>query len=642
MGYKKVVFAILAVFIMFALSGCGQSGTAEGVPQATDGSFSGGKEAENINLKSVDVKAEGNDTTVTLSFVSGSRNSGDSSESSIDYVPKYKAYTLSDHARFVVEIPGLQWWDFERDTQYTTEDLANTKVKSLFGLVTYNERPYQLYLQLDADSTVTVTQKSNTLVLKFSPKQTDSSEKYYVIANSFYDYKDGNIAQSYDITPTFCEDLKHKVLISKPFNSESEANQLKNKLLKDLGVLINDEDIKVIKLKTETLPAFSFSKDEMSVYDVAVYAKIASATKQKAEVTLPGGYYLATSNDKNEIAYKKKVQIDDSSSDNNGDQLDELWLINEANNTKEKIGDEYNGIYSAKFSSDGKKLAFLDIDLDSDYSASQLYIYSFETKELRNLSEEGLGNVSTYDWGADSNTLYTVSQLGVAETAQLLKCDLTKSSDSMVSSVKDQQITPNYDGGLTFANGKIYLRDIDESTQDFIIYEIDTTNPSADWVKLANGAVFDVSADSKYMFVEKYLTDADTQNVPDNTDTSQDDQQNSNYSDDEVPNIDLTIINLSTKEQKKIITSKQIYKAGWMDNDTIFYLVRSASSDAAFPYLLKTINADASNDKELCQISGYYVESTGTEDSFYLMDNKEVSDNLMNYVTYTIKKADIE
>ncbi len=631
MLYKKIIFAAFAVFVLFGITGCGQNGasTAESnVPQATDGSYSGGKQAEDVNLKSIDVKTEGDDTIVSLSFVKGSRNSGEGDESSIDYTPTYKAYLQADHARFVVEIPDLQWWDFERDTQYTTESLANTKLKGMFGLATYNERPYQLYLQLDADSIVTVNEKANTITLRFSPKQTDSKEKYYVVANSFYEYKDGNITQSYELTPTLCSDLNHKVLISKAFDSQSDAQALKTKILNELGVIINDEDIKVVKLKTEVLPTFDFTKDEMAIYDVAVLAKVGSAQKQKVEVTIPGGYYVAKSPDATQLLYKKRVDVEDKSSQSSG-QLEELWLINDTTNTKEKIGDEYNGIYSAKYSSDGSKVAFLDIDLDSDFSSSELYVYNFSTKELRNLSEEGLGNVTTYVWG-DSNTLYTVSQLGLSETAQLLKCDLTKSSEDMVSSIKDQQVTPNYDGGLVYANGKLYLRDIDAATEEFIIYEIDPSG--ADWVKIASGVAFDVSADGKYMFVESYV--ADTQAEGDNV--------SDNYSDNEVPLTDITIIDLSNKQTKKIVSSKSVYKAGWIDNDNLFYVVNQDSAEATFPYILKTINKDGNSTSDVCQLSGYNIQPTGVQDTYYLMDSKEITDGQLKYVTYTIKKEDLD
>jgi|GEM_PF-5439997 len=636
---KKIAFAVIAVFILFGLSAC-SGASSVGVPQATDGSYVGGKSADNVNLKSIDVTTEGEDTIVSLSFVSGSRNSGEGDESSIDYVPEYKAYMMTDHARFVVEIPDLQWWDFERDTQYTTDDLANTKIKSIFGLATYNERPYQLYLQLDADSNITVTEKSNTLIIRFSPKETTSTEKYYVIANSYCDYKDGNISQSYGLTPTVCTDLQHKVLISKAFDSESDANKLKAKLLNDLGVIINDDDIKVEKLKTDTLPTFDFTKDEMAVYDVAVFAKTGDSTKQKADITIPGGYYLASSSDGTELAYKKRVEVTDGSSD----QLDELWIINNSDSSKQKIGDEYNGIYSAKYSKDGKKIAFLDIDLDSDYSSSELYVYNFETQELRNLSEEGLGNVTTYAWGDDDNTLYTVSQLGVEDTAQLLKCDLSKSSDQMVSSVRDQQVTPNYDGGLKYVNGKLYLRDYDASADDFVIYQIDPSG--SEWNKVAYGVIFNISADGKYMFVESYeqtTEESEADNTsPASTDTSQEDVEGNDYSDDEVPNTDITIVELSTNKQTKIITGKQVYKAGWADNDTLYYVLKQTGDSATFPYILKTVNIDGGSAKDVCQLSGYCVVPTGAEGCYYLMDTKDISDDVIKYVTYTIRKADLE
>lgn len=639
---KKAALAVIALLILFSITGCDSGGAASvetGIPQASDGSYAGGQQADNVNLKSISVESQGDDTIVSLSFVSGSRNSGEGDESSIDYVPEYKAYMQKDHARFVVEIPNLRWWDFERDSAYTAADLTNTKIKGVFGLATYNERPYQLYLQLDEDSNVIVTESSNTITIKFSPKDTTSQEKYYVLANAYYDYKDGNIAQSYGLTPTLCDDSQHKVLISEPFDSESKANELKAKILDELGVIISDEDIKVSKLATDKLPTFDFTKDEMAVYDVAVYAKIGDSQKQKAEITIPGGYYLSTSSDCTQIAYKKRVEIQDNSSD----QIEELWVINNSDNSKQKIGDEYNGIYSAKFSSDGKKIAFLDIDIYSNYSASELYVYDFGTKELRNLSEEGLGSVSTYAWGDNSNTLYTVSQLGVENVAQLLKCDLTKSSGDMVTSVRDQAVTPNYDGGLTYANSKLYLRDYDAQSDDFIIYEIDPSG--AQWNKLANGVIFNISPDGKYMFVESYIKNDEEQKAenPDKSDdTSKDDFEDANYSDDEVPNTDVIVIDLATKEQKKVISAQKVYKAGWASNDKIYYVLKQNTDDAAFSYVLKTMNKDGSSISDVCQIATYNVLPTGTEGSYYLTDTKDISDDVIKYVTYTIKKADLE
>ena len=86
---------------------------------------------------------------------------------------------------------------------------------------------------------------------------------------------------------------------------------------------------------------------------------------------------------------------------------DALFLIDVKSGKREKLTFDLSSIFTAKWSPDGKKIAFVG----NKSNASDIYMYDFETKKLNNLTNDVFSD-SEPSWSFDNNKIVFISDRG--------------------------------------------------------------------------------------------------------------------------------------------------------------------------------------------------------------------------------------
>lgn len=443
-------------------------------------SASGGvsKPGEKINLKDIDITAEGGDTVVTLSMLSGSRKAN-FAESKLTKLPEYEITQLEQPQRLMIKLSGISFWDYEPKQSWSLSNF----VLGVFRELPANDDSLIIYIQLSRNAGFSVQESEGDLIIRLTPGQENAESKYFCLSNSFFEYQEGTWPSDIDMTPVLCSDLENKLLISKPFDTEQAAETYMEKTNSSLKSVMPDNTLYVAQIGKDALPDFPVSADYSAAVGKSVVIK--DGVLMDTPLMLQHGRYLASASD-GRIAFSRRYKPDEPALEQDIYLLSEkLWILDPNGRVQQLDVPDFYWIDTAAFSADGRYLCILDVSIENRV----LYIYDFALSKLINLGEEGFGNqTAAYAWSDLSDALYAMTGYG---SMQMMSCMFAKDGTFRISAVEE---TPGSEGRLGVTGGKLFYAD--KAGYTGVIYEIGDSRR-----KITKGIDFDISPDGKTMLV---------------------------------------------------------------------------------------------------------------------------------------------
>ncbi len=434
--------------------------------------------AENINLKDIDITAQGSNTVVTLSLLSGSRKAG-YPESKLTRLPEYEISLLEQPQRLMIKLSNISFWDYTPKQNWAFSEF----VLGLFREVPANEKSLIIYIQLSRTAEFTVQESEGDLVVELKPGTENAESKFFCLSNSFYEHQEGLWPQDIDMTPVLCADLENKLLISRPFETRQEAQAFMESANQTLKAVLPDSSLYVSQIGKDALPAFISNADFSAADGRSVVMK--DGVMMQTPLLLQNGKYLASAAD-GRIAFSRRYKPEEPALEQDIYLLSEkLWML-DPNGRVQKIDvPDFYYIDSAAFSADGRYLCLLDVSMENRV----LYVYDFVTSVLINLGEEGFGNqTAAFAWSDKSDILYAMTGYG---SMQMMSCSFNEDATFNISAVEE---AAGSEGRLKVASGRIFFAD--NAGYSGVIYEI-----GAKRRKVTEGMDFAVSPDAKTMLV---------------------------------------------------------------------------------------------------------------------------------------------
>lgn len=443
---KYIKLLIIIIIIIALLAGCRTDNPPPESTPTPDQTATGGvpEPAENVNVKDIDILQKGDSTVITISMLSGSRQNG-YNESKLAELPEYEITLLEKPERLKITLDHISFWDYEPKESW---ELSNFVV-GLFREVPADNDKLILYVQLTQNATFTYEQIDGDLVITLTPGEMVAAPDYFCVADGFLEHQDGTWPDSIEMQPVLCSDGINKLLISQPFNSESEAMSFaaqKNIVLQNI---IKDKEIYVVSLQAGTLPSHEHSDGTTSLEDYSVV--LSQDVVVKTPPILENGKYLASSKD-GRIAFSRRYKPEEPSLEQDVYLYsDKVWILDPNGRMTELDVPEFFSVEKAAFSSDGTLLAILDVSIEN----SVLYVYDFEKGEPYNLGEEGFGSLTySFVWSDTKNTLYAMTGSDEA-SIQLKGCDFEEENRNIYA-VEEKAGGP---GSLDINNDGIYFAD---------------------------------------------------------------------------------------------------------------------------------------------------------------------------------------
>lgn len=468
----RLIFTL--IIILGIVSGCSyidQPANTTATPaQPTGGEAHPG---EKINLKDINIASDQGQTVVTLSMLSGSRNAG-YAESKLTKLPEYEIYELEQPQRLMVMLHDISFWDYTEKPSWEFSDF----VLGLFREVPANENSLIIYIQLSCNVEYTVEEAEGDLILRLTPGSKNEEQKYFCLSNSFPEYQDGTWPGSVNMTPVLCADLKNILLISRPFDTEQEADSFKDTADETLKAALPGNTVYVAQFGSNVLPDYT-DRDYSAAVGKSVVMK--QGVLMNTPLLLQNGKYLASAQD-GRIAFSR------SYSSNEPDVYpisEKLWILDPNGRIQNIDVPEFYSIDKASFSPDGNFISILDVSIENRV----LYVYDFSTGELINLGEEGFGSdTAAFAWSDINNTLYAVTG---EESMHIMSCAFSSSGTFTMKEIGE---SPGPEGKLRVSQGRLFFSD---STGDSgKIYDI-----GVKLREITNGIDFTVSPDGKTMLV---------------------------------------------------------------------------------------------------------------------------------------------
>lgn len=466
---KFLRLTLTAIIILGVLSGCSSAyqppGNTATPAQSTGGEAQpGGK----INLKDIDITTEHDQTVITLSMLNGSRAIG-YAESKLTKLPEYEIKELEQPQRIMIKLHDISFWDYTEKPSWALSGF----VLGVFKEVPANDDSLIIYIQLSRSAEYAVEEEEGDLILRLSPGSENEGLKYFCLSNSFFEYQDGTWPKSVDMTPVLCMDHKNILLVSKPFDTENDANAFKDAANEALKPALPNNEVYVTQLGKGILPDYN-SKDFSAALGKSVVMK--QGVLVDTPLLLQNGKYLAASSD-GRIAFSRRY-----SSENLGvyPLSEKLWVLDPNGRIQSVDVPDFYSIKKAAFSPDGRFLSILDVSIDNRV----LYVYDFTSGAFINLGEEGFGDTASFAWSDVSDTLYAVTGY---ETMKIMSCKFSSDNAFSIDPVEE---TGGSEGKLGVSQGRLFF-----AGSKGKIYETRTMR------EITEGIDFLVSPDGKTMLV---------------------------------------------------------------------------------------------------------------------------------------------
>lgn len=455
--------------------------------------YNGGsaKTNKNINVSEAKVQNNADGAKVQLKFKLGSKASG-VDETNIGSVPEFSVYCLENPYRMVVKISSVTFWDYEDSFEgINSEGIAIDMFRPYTS--TLNEGDSQdiyLFFQMKNDLAFKVSENSDSIEIDVKKAGEQSGEKaWYVISSLYYDWE--KMIDQVELNPTSTNDFTKQVLISKPFASQEDAKSFADSIAPVLQQLNLSEALAIKEMAKGELPLYDDNSDDSVFINNPVIS--VGGNERTLPLLMSYGQYLCSTPDGKTMLFAKDISFE---VENDVKFYVELWTTEISGKaTKLNIG-EFAAIDKAAFSPDGKKLALLNNT--SNYS---LEVYDYDTNEIINLGEEGIGNmVANFSWDEHSNLMHVVA--GDNGVFQMKTYDFSKPYGSRITVLSETPLDQN--AGFKYSGGQLYydIQTITEQGYDGTIYRIGNGQST----QVAKGISFEISPDGKYIAV-KDITD---------------------------------------------------------------------------------------------------------------------------------------
>lgn len=583
---RKFIALFLSFFLSASLSGCSKQ-ASEPISEVASPDVvsaaspmsgvlaSGGKAvSENttewINATSLDIiSSSETNAQVNIQFVLGSARDG-MDEAIIDYVPEYNVYYLEHPARLVVELQNLSFWSYENTLAVPEDSLFY----GIFKQIESTNNGFSIIFQLRDDVDVQVKDEKNTLSLDFTVREKqDDGKYYYVMADARNEFNTSGITKG-DLFPSYSNDLNNIVLLSKPYKTEAEATADLQQLIADNNALSENNTFE-IGLEGNDLPSYGDQSKFAAVYSQKVISQ--NGQSDTLPVVIPDGLYLGSTPDGSLALFSKQEAVDNSEN-----TYDTLWVLDASGRVKPLYEIEFSSIDEAKFSPDGRRVAFLDKSGED----SILYVYDLDTAFLSNLSEEGLDSMtSSFIWDSLGTAIYAIS--GSDDSQQLVKYDFAiQNEDARVTAVEEYEIG---EGDLGYLNGELYYTNVSENNEE-VIYKIKPEGGLH--TEFSKGSSFCFSPDGQYMTLLRSVADIAGSTVSDDEGMS------------ESNNVTFVLHNMQTNEEVMIEDNAYITTYTWAPDGKVYY-TKSISDDfsSEFSFLLRYYDPTTSQIVDVAELS---------------------------------------
>lgn len=433
-----VVAAMLALSML--LPACQPAGTSASGIESTR-SMSGGQDlGSDVNLKNISVAGDGKTTVITMSFIKGSRKSA-VNETKLNVVPEYSASLLSFPQRLRVTL-NVDYWDYQKNDGW----FRNSLVCGSFKTFNSADNTFSLYFQLTGDTSASFEEKGNRLVVTLQARKSDAVKSYFVGLNAYEEYEQNLIPADLGFTPTLCAAGSDIMLISRPFASRQKAEEFAARVAGEISSVAATKKPYTFELEPGSLPQYNSTIDLEEVNQKLILQ--VGGKGQTLPVLVENGRYLCTSPD-GSILYAR-TYFPDASGDTPLTQKERLWIIGQNGKKIELDLPNFSYIEQAAFSKDGKYLAILDTAMHTKV----LYVYAMETGELKNLGEEGFGDItSSFAWDTTKDTVYAMT--GHA-AMQLMRYNFDEPQGSRISPV---EAAPGAESTIAINGKSLYFAD---------------------------------------------------------------------------------------------------------------------------------------------------------------------------------------
>ena len=438
------LIVIIALLILIT-SGCTNKDGSTDAGVSPNQSASGGvtEPAQNVNLKSINITTDGEDTVVTLSLLSGSREAG-YAESKLTQLPEYKVVSLPQPQRVMITLQNISFWDYEQNDDRAFSDF----VLGLYKEVPAEDDSLVIYLQLSQDADIDIEESEGDLILRLTPSGTSTAAQYYCVSDAFFAHQEGTWPESIDMQPVLCSDGENRLLISSPFATLEEAETYRETVIAELTDALPDYTAYVVKLPAGALPDYETNTD----YTLASQHKtvVENGVLADTPLLLQNGRYLATAPD-GRIAFVRRYKPEEPALDQTSYLMsDKLWILNPNGRIFSVDVSDFYLIDQAAFSHDGRYISLLDVSIENRV----LYVYDFETENLINLGEEGFGSqTSAFAWSDIDNTLYSMTG---NNALQMRACTFSSDGSFTISAVEEEAGAEGY---LAVSQGRLFFAD---------------------------------------------------------------------------------------------------------------------------------------------------------------------------------------
>ncbi len=550
---KGLIRAIAVLLVAFTLFGCAAREPLENPAQSASGGRADA--AEHINLKDINISADADETVVTLSFLSGSRNS-DFPETRLLSLPEYRVTQLPSPQRIMITLQNISYCDYEEKDSWALSDF----LRGLFQESPADNDSVIIYLQLSREAQFSVEESEGDLIIRLEPSVSQEPSRFYCVTNSFFQHQEGTWPREIDMTPVLCSDLQNKLLISQPFDTRESAESYRDSINTQLQNSLPGNSLNVVELAPGALPDYTNID-----YSVAEGKKV--LVQQGTPVNLPlllqNGKYLATAPD-GRVAFSRSYKPDEPALQQNAYlNSEKLWILKTDGQVQSLDISEFYMIDSAQFSYDSRYICLLDVSIENRV----LYVYDFSTSVLLNLGEEGFGNqTAAFAWSDSENKLYAMT--GYDGALQMLSCTFGEDGIN-IEAVEEQA---GAEGHLGVSQGRLFFADNAAGT----IYKIDDTRS-----EVAPGIDFQISPDGTSMVALE-----------------------TNIAENEQVLTNLKLYDIVTGKYKAILENAEVASFCFSpDGGSIYYTVEEDGTQEAYPYGLYAYNIASGENAQLALCS---------------------------------------
>ena len=469
------VSALLALYLL--LGGC------LAAPASSDAinenqSISGGQNlGSGVNLKDITVGSDEKSTVISLYFIQGSRNSK-AAETKLNAVPTFSASLLSFPQRLSVTL-DVDYWDYQPNGSWYRSSLVGGSFKTTNSA----NNKLTVFFQLTGSATASFAENSDRLVITLKPQNSPAQNSYFVGLNAYEEYEQNLIPADLGFTPTLCADGSNIMLISAPFSAQADADAFAAKVSGEVSSAAATKKPYTFQLNAGSLPQYNSNIDLEEVSQKLVLQ--VDGKGQTLPVLVENGRYLCTAPD-GSIVYARSY-FPETNEDASSTLNERLWVIGQNDKKTELNLPNFSFVEEAAFSGDGKYLAILD----TSAHAKVLYVYVMGTGELKNLGEEGFGDItSSFAWDTGRDTIYAMTG---HTSMQLLQYDFDRPAGSRIKPVGT---TPGTESPVATGGKNLYIADPSAGTSGQIFAVNIATGLRS---PIAPGISFKLSPDGNYL-----------------------------------------------------------------------------------------------------------------------------------------------